>query len=103
MAGGDTDANPAYRGKTLYEVLFKDSDVGKFPLSEINAEYENQEAKHFGFYLQKGLFEEYAAFGRGHGHDLAPYDAYHEVRGMRWPVVDGKKRCGVTERVTTLM
>ena len=85
------DANPAYRGKTLYEVLFKDSDVGKFPLSEINAEYENQEAKHFGFYLQKGLFEEYAAFGRGHGHDLAPYDAYHEVRGMRWPVVDGKE------------
>ncbi|WP_425623986.1 periplasmic nitrate reductase subunit alpha [Agrobacterium radiobacter] len=85
------DANPAYRGKTLYEVLFKDSDVGKFPLSEINADYQNQESKDFGFYLQKGLFEEYAAFGRGHGHDLAPYDAYHEVRGMRWPVVDGKE------------
>ncbi len=28
----------------------------------------------------KGLFEEYAAFGRGHGHDLAPYDRYHQVR-----------------------
>ena len=28
----------AYRGKTLYEVLFKDSDVGKFTLSEINGE-----------------------------------------------------------------
>ena len=41
--------------------------------------------------LQKGLFEEYADFGRGHGHDLAPYDAYHEVRGLRWPVVDGKE------------
>ena len=49
------------------------------------------EAKEFGFYLQKGLFEEYAAFGRGHGHDLAPYDRYHEVRGLRWPVVDGKE------------
>ena len=47
--------------------------------------------RHFGFYVQKGLFEEYAAFGRGHGHDLAPFDTYHEVRGLRWPVVDGKE------------
>jgi nitrate reductase NapA len=41
--------------------------------------------------VQKGLFEEYASFGRGHGHDLAPFDAYHGVRGLRWPVVDGKE------------
>ena len=32
-----------------------------------------------------------AEFGRGHGHDLAPFDVYHEVRGLRWPVVDGKE------------
>jgi nitrate reductase NapA len=44
-----------------------------------------------GFYVQKGLFEEYAEFGRGHGHDLAPFDVYHEARGLRWPVVDGKE------------
>jgi nitrate reductase NapA len=37
------------------------------------------------------LFEEYAEFGRGHGHDLAPFDEYHKVRGLRWPVVDGKE------------
>ena len=37
------------------------------------------------------LFEEYAAFGRGHGHDLAPFERYHEERGLRWPVVDGKE------------
>jgi nitrate reductase (cytochrome) len=41
--------------------------------------------------VQKGLFEEYAEFGRGHGHDLAPFDTYHEARGLRWPVVDGKE------------
>jgi len=41
--------------------------------------------------VQKGLFEEYAGFGRGHGHDLAPFDTYHRVRGLRWPVVDGKE------------
>jgi nitrate reductase NapA len=65
--------------------------VNKFAASEVEAGYDNDEAKHFGFYLQKGLFEEYAAFGRGHGHDLAPFDAYHRVRGLRWPVVDGKE------------
>ena len=62
-----------------------------FPLAELDPGYENREAKHFGFYLQKGLFEEYAEFGRGHGHDLAPFDTYHEVRGLRWPVVNGKE------------
>ena len=30
-------------------------------------------------------------FGRGHGHDLAPFDIYHQVRGLRWPVVNGKE------------
>ena len=41
--------------------------------------------------MQKGLFEEYATFGRGHAHDLAPFETYHKVRGMRWPVVNGKE------------
>lgn len=80
---------PQYRGKTLYDVLFKNGQVDKFPLSE--ARELNDDAHHFGFYIQKGLFEEYAEFGRGHGHDLAPYDVYHQVRGLRWPVVDGKE------------
>ncbi|WP_427307080.1 periplasmic nitrate reductase subunit alpha [Cupriavidus sp. H39] len=82
---------PEYRGKTLYDVLFRNGQVDKFPLKEIDADYQNAEAKAFGFYVQKGLFEEYASFGRGHGHDLAPFDAYHEARGLRWPVVNGKE------------
>jgi nitrate reductase (cytochrome) len=85
------DANPEYKGKTLYEVLYKNGQVDKFPLSEMNREYNNHEAKDFGFYIQKGLFEEYAAFGRGHAHDLAPYEMYQKERGLRWPVVDGKE------------
>jgi nitrate reductase (cytochrome) len=84
-------ANPAYKGKTLYQVLFSESDVAKFPIEEVKPDHANNEAQHFGFYLQKGLFEEYATFGRGHGHDLALYDTYHEVRGLRWPVVEGKE------------
>jgi nitrate reductase NapA len=85
------NANPDYKGKTLFDVLFKNGKVDRFPLAELNAEYENRESREYGFYLQKGLFEEYAEFGRGHGHDLAPYDTYHEVRGLRWPVVYGKE------------
>ncbi len=47
--------------------------------------------KGYGFQIHKYLFEEYADFGRGHGHDLAPFDVYHKVRGLKWPVVDGKE------------
>ena len=85
------EKSPDYRGKSLYDVLFANGQVDRFPASEIPADYANHEAKQFGFYLQKGLFEEYAAFGRGHGHDLAPFETYHQVRGLRWPVVDGKE------------
>lgn len=82
---------PEVRGKTLYDVLYKDAHVGEFSLDEVPADRLNDESRHFGFYIQKGLFEEYATFGRGHGHDLAPYDRYHQERGLRWPVVDGKE------------
>ncbi len=82
---------PEYRGKTLYDVLFANGQVNKFPLGELQKGFENDESKHFGFYLQKGLFEEYAAFGRGRAHDLADFETYHKVRGLRWPVVDGKE------------
>ncbi|WP_448208319.1 nitrate reductase catalytic subunit NapA [Azospirillum sp. sgz302134] len=82
---------PEVRGKTLFDVLYCNGNVNAFPLSDCDAAYENRESQYFGFYVQKGLFEEYAAFGRGHGHDLAPFDMYHQERGLRWPVVNGKE------------
>ncbi|OOF69919.1 nitrate reductase catalytic subunit NapA [Rodentibacter caecimuris] len=82
---------PQYRGKTLYEVLFKNGQVDKYPLSELAEGQLNDESYDFGYYIHKGLFEEYAEFGRGHGHDLAPFDMYHKARGLRWPVVEGKE------------
>ncbi len=85
------EANPDYKGKTLFDVLYANGSVNRFPVTDIEDGYDNDEADHFGFYAQKGLFEEYAAFGRDHGHDLAPFDTYHQVRGLRWPVVDGKE------------
>jgi nitrate reductase NapA len=85
------DSNPSYKGKTLFDVLYANGNVNKFPLSETHPDYENPESTDFGFYVQKGLFEEYATFGRGKAHDLAPFERYHEERGLRWPVVDGKE------------
>ncbi len=89
---------PELKGKTLYDVLYANKAVNKFPLADVEAAnahaipgYMNVESKELGFYLQKGLFEEYASFGRGHGHDLAPFEAYHKARGLRWPVVEGKE------------
>ncbi len=48
-------------------------------------------SKAAGFYMEKALWEEYRQFGIGHGHDLAPFEQYHETRGLRWPVVNGKE------------
>ncbi|MEE4191300.1 MAG: nitrate reductase catalytic subunit NapA [Halieaceae bacterium] len=84
-------ANPEYKGKTLYDVLFANGQVDKYPVSDIEDGYSNQESAELGFYLQKGLFEEYASFGRGKAHDLADFDTYHRERGLRWPVVDGQE------------
>lgn len=82
---------PELAGKTLYDILFKNGKVNRFELAQCDAQFNNQEAKSCGFYVQKGLFEEYAEFGRGHGHDLAPFDRYHQERGLRWPVVNGNE------------
>jgi nitrate reductase NapA len=82
---------PSFKGKTMYDVLYANGVVNKFKVTEIQAGFDNDEAKLLGFYAQKGLFEEYAAFGRGHGHDLASFETYHQARGLRWPVVDGKE------------
>ena len=82
---------PELRGRTLFDVLFRNGRVDAFPLEQASRDHANHESEHFGFYVQKGLFEEYAAFGRGHGHDLAEFDRYHAERGLRWPVVGGKE------------
>ncbi len=94
---------------TMFDVLFANDRARSYkldPKDPIQAGYDNSEClgdsrnvagsdgkvfNGYGFFLQKYLFEEYADFGRGHGHDLAPFDVYHKVRGLKWPVVDGKE------------
>ena len=91
---------PEHRGKTVYEVLFENGQVNKFPVEEIKDNagnvYNNSESKDFGFYLQKGIFEEYRLFNSAagipkKGHEMASFETYHNARGLRWPVIDNKE------------
>ncbi len=89
---------PEMKGKTLYEILFTNGQVDQFPKTTIRDNegniYANDEMDDFGFYLQKGLFEEYRRFqyeGPKKGHELAAFDVYHKNRGLRWPVIKGKE------------
>jgi len=94
---------------TMFEILFNNKIAKSYKLDQndpIQKGYDNSEGygdkrnvvgsdgkvfKGYGHFIHKYLFEEYAAFTRGHGHDLAPFDMYHKVRGLKWPVVDGKE------------
>jgi nitrate reductase (cytochrome) len=82
--------------QSLYEALFATPENRKFawpdPVAKGKA---NATVKALGedWFVEKALFEEYAQFGRGHHHDLAQFDVYFrdDVRGLRWPVVNGKE------------
>jgi nitrate reductase NapA len=94
---------------TMYDILFANDKAKSYKADledPIQAGFDNSEVfgdkrnvvgsdgkvfDGYGFFIQKYLFEEYASFGRGHGHDLADFDTYHKVRGLKWPVVDGKE------------
>jgi nitrate reductase NapA len=53
--------------------------------------YTNDEIAGLRLLRAEGPVRGVRQFGRGHGHDLADFDTYHKVRGMRWPVVNGKE------------
>ncbi len=97
---------------TLFDVLFnrkeyhkkfpwpdpiaKNPGTGKMhPNTEAEGDFRNvvgSDGKVFegyGFFIQKALWEEYRQFGIGRGHDLADFDTYQKVRGLRWPVKNG--------------
>ncbi len=87
---------------TLYDVLFANNDSKNYkwpdPIGKgfLNTECEGDKRgvagfKGYGFFIQKYLWEEYRKFGQGKQHDLADFDTYHKVRGLKWPVVDGKE------------
>lgn len=92
---------------TLFDVLFANKEAKSFTSNDaVMKDFDNSEVKGderkiqgsdgkefkgYGFFVQKYLWEEYRKFGLGHGHDLADFNTYHQVRGLRWPVVNGKE------------
>ena len=94
---------PEYKGKTLFDVLFRNGQVDKFPLSELAPDHENQESKAFGFYVQKGLFEEYAGLVGVTDTTWRPSTLTTRRVGSvgRWLMA--KRRAGATEKAWTPM
>jgi nitrate reductase NapA len=94
---------------TMYEILYANDRAKKYKIDKSSfpqKDYDNSDcsgdsrnvkggdgkvAKGCGFMVHQYLWEEYAEFGRGHGHDLADFVTYHKVRGLKWPVVNGKE------------
>jgi nitrate reductase NapA len=78
--------------QTLYEVLFatKEMKSHKWP-DPIADGHPNDIAEDLGFFVHRAFWEEYREFTLGNGHDLADFDTYHKVRGLRWPVVNGRE------------
>ena len=78
--------------QTLFDVLFATKEMKRYKWPDPIADgHPNDVAADFGFFVQKALWQEYRELGLGTGHDLADFDTYHRVRGLRWPVVDGRE------------
>jgi len=92
----DADAMGYKPTDTLYKVLFATPDNLKYkwpdPVAKGGGNH-TSEALGDGWFVEKALWQEYVPFGRGIGKDLADYDVYlrDDVRGLRWPVVNGKE------------
>jgi nitrate reductase NapA len=81
---------------SLYKVLFATPDNLKVKWPDAVAKgHDNHVAKLLGdgWFPEKALWQEYVQFGAGKGKDLADFDVYHrdDVRGLKWPVVNGKE------------
>ena len=59
------------------------------PAIEIPADYENREAKAFGSTCRRACSRNTPSSAAAM--DVADFDTLHEVRGLRWPVVNGKE------------
>ncbi len=82
---------------SLYDVLFanEENKKVKWPDKAVSKGHGNHVADKLGdgWFPEKALFNEYRLFGVGHAHDLAEFDVYmsDKVRGLKWPVVNGKE------------
>ena len=81
---------------TLYEVLFATPENKKVAWPDPVAKgHGNHTVTALGekWFPEKALFNEYRQFGLNFQHDLADFDTYYrdDVRGLKWPVINGKE------------
>jgi nitrate reductase NapA len=83
---------------TLYDVLFANAENKKVAWPNdpaVTKGHGNHIAEKLGdgWFPEKALFDEYRKFTLNYQHDLASFDTYmrDDVRGLKWPVIDGKE------------
>ena len=81
---------------SLYKVLFATPANLKYRWPDAVAKGRGNHIANLlgdGWFPEKAIWQEYTVFGRGVGKDLADFDVYHsdDVRGLKWPVVNGKE------------
>jgi len=83
---------------TLYDVLFANAENKKVAWPHdpaVTKGHGNHIAEKLGdgWFPEKALFDEYRKFTVNFMHDLASFDTYmrDDVRGLKWPVIDGKE------------
>ena len=85
-------ANPNYRGKTLFDVLFRNGNVDKFPATRDSRRIREPRIEGVRLLRAEGPVR---GIRRRSAAAMATIwrrsTRYHEVRGLRWPVVDGKE------------
>ena len=83
---------PEYRGKTLFDVLFRNGagrQVSRSPRSRRATRTRSRATS--ASTCRRACSRNTRRSAAATAHDLAPFDVYHQVRGLRWPVVNGKE------------
>ena len=82
---------PEVAGKTLYDVLFRNGRVDRYPSSEADQAFANAEARRSGSTCRRACSRNTPSSAAVTVTTWPQFDAYHKARGLRWPVVDGKE------------
>ena len=94
---------PEHKGKTLYDVLYANGEVNKFPMGELQQGFDNDESKQFGFYVQRACSRStrsLAAATRMTWRLSIPTTRCAACAGRWWMA---RKRCGASAKATTPM
>lgn len=101
---------PSLKGKTLFDVLYANGKVNKYPLSDLTKvngkyikDYANDESKAFGFYVQKACLKSTPS-----SVVVTAMTSHRSILTTRCvgcvgPWLKAKKRCGASVKAMTPM